>query len=170
MVRCSCHSTIITNIDLTPGPTDWLSCAGGAEAAGPTLGFVQPVDLYEISLLHLLENELADLVTLANVEKLTGVQVDEHYLYLPAIMRINQSRRVHYTDAVLNGQAAARLHEPGITRWYGHRYPGWYDGPVTRLEHHFRTACEVTTGITSVGVLRHANIRIDFDESHLERQ
>src|SRR4051812_9666591 len=87
------------------------SAAGVAEPALAPLGDGQLVDLDQAGVLDGLEHELRDALAPHDLEVLGRVGVDQQHLELAPIAGVDQAGRVQAGDAVLQCEAAPRLHE-----------------------------------------------------------
>ena len=86
-----------------------------AEATSAALGLLEFLHLDESRVLHGLDDELGDPFTPDDLEILGRVGVDQQHLEFAPVTRIDQTRGIEARDAVLERQAAAGLHEAGVT-------------------------------------------------------
>jgi oligoribonuclease len=143
---------------------------GVAEASGAALGRGELLDGLPRHVLDGLHDELRDAVTAVHLERLGGIEVHEQHLELVAVPRVDEAGRVEARDAVLEGQAAAGLHEPGVARGQRerdarrHERPAAAGGQVRALAGH-----QVEAGVVRPGVGGEVELGVEAHDGDAQR-
>ena len=130
------------------------SQAGGAEATLAARRLLKLGHLYHHRALDRLKDQLADLISAADLERLAAIGVQQHHLDLAAVVGVDEAGRVDDGDAALGGQAAARLDEARVSLRDRQRYPRSEERPLPGVEGDVLPACQIAAGVAGVCVLR----------------
>ena len=118
-----------------------------------------------------LDHELRDPVAAVDLVGRRRVGVHEHHPQLVAIARVDEAGRVQHGHPVLQGEAAAGQHEPGMTRRDGDREPRRHDRPASAgREGDVLTGAQISAGITRSGVRGQREIGIEAHQRDLDRR
>lgn len=96
-----------------------------------------------------------DPVAAVQAEGFLGVGVDQGHPDLAPVARVDGAGGVDQGDAVLGGQAGARVHEGCVAVGQRDGEPGADDGPLAGQQFEIFGRVEVGSGVARVGVERH---------------
>ena len=95
------------------------------------------------------------------------VGVEQHDLDLAAVRGVDQARRVGQRQAVVQGVAAARQHEPGVADGDGDGDARRHQQPPTGRRHDaVLTGPQIEAGIAGVGVGGQREVGVESDDRH----
>ena len=94
-----------------------------------------------------MDDELRDAVAFVDLDIVGGIQVDEDDLKLASIVGVDETGRVDYRQALLNGKAAAGLDKAGVTIGQGDGQASGDQTSLKGLEGTVFVGAEVKTGI-----------------------
>ncbi len=110
------------------------------------------VYLYEVDRGDFLDDKLGYAVAFVDLDVVGGVQVDEDNLEFSSVVGVNEARRVDYRQALLDGQAAAGLHEAGVAIGQGDGQPSRDQTTFEGLQDAVLVGAQIQAGIGGMGV------------------
>ena len=120
---------------------------------------------------HGLHDQLSDAFPPNDLEGVGRVVVDQADLEFTSVARIDQPRRVETGDAVLGGETAPGLHEPGVPLGQRDRDSGRDHRPAaTRGEGDILASEQVDAGITRAGIGREREVGIEAENRQIEHK
>lgn len=129
-----------------------LGDAAGAEASVASVGFIQFVYLYEVDRGDFLDDELGYAVAFVDLDVVGGIQVDEDNLEFSSVVGVDETRRIDYRQALLNGQAAAGLDKAGVAVGQGDGQPSRDQTAFEGLQDAVLVGAQIQAGIGGMGV------------------
>ncbi len=113
-------------------------------------------------------HQLGDAVAPLDLVGRERVQVDEQDPELVAIPGVDETGAVEHGDAVAQRQAAAGLHEPGVSLGNGDGDAGGDEGPAAgRRQHNAAAGDEIGPGVARPGVGGQCQVGIEGEDGDL---
>jgi len=109
---------------------------------------------------HALDDELRDPVAALELDRLSGVGVEQRHPDLATVPRVHGSRRIHDRDPVLRGQPRAGMHERGVPVRQRDGHAGRHHRPLAGPEFHVHRGDQVNAGVPGVRPDRQRQFRV----------